>query len=94
MHAAKGVMPDADLRVECYSGYKADERPLRIWLRGKPLGVETVEDRWYSPGVTFFRVLVTGGDRYLLKRCEAQQTWELEGFRTAGKESVVPRKFA
>jgi hypothetical protein len=77
-------MPEAFLRVECYSGYKADERPLRIWLRGECLDVESVEDRWYSPGVTFFRVQVTGGDRYLLKRREAQETWELEGFRAAG----------
>jgi hypothetical protein len=81
MPGAKDAMPEAGLRVECYAGYRADERPLRIWLRGKCVAVETVEDRWYSPGVTFFRVLVTGGDRYLLKHYEAQETWKLEGFR-------------
>jgi len=80
---AKGAVPEAPLRVEYYASYKADERPLRIWVRGKCLAVEMVEDRWYSPGVSFFRVLVTGGDRYLLKYYEAQETWELEGFRAA-----------
>jgi len=24
-----------------------------------------IEDRWYSPGATYFRVLVDDGDRYL-----------------------------
>jgi hypothetical protein len=71
------------LRVECYAGYRGSERPLRIWLRDTCLPVEAVEDRWYSPGAIFFRVVVAGGDRYLLKHNEAQQTWELEGFRSA-----------
>ena len=78
-----------ELRVECYAGYKADERPQRIWLRHACLEVETVEDRWYSPGATFFRVVVTGGDRYLLKYYEAQKTWELAAFRAAASASVV-----
>ena len=77
-------MVDSRVRVECYAGYKADERPMRIWLRDTCLEVEEVEDRWYSPGVTYFRVVVAGGGRYLLKYDEAQETWELEGFRAAG----------
>jgi len=76
-------MVEDGLRVECYSGWKADERPTRIWLRGVCLEIEEVEDRWYSPGVTFFRVIVAGGDRYVLKCCEGQERWELEGFRAA-----------
>jgi hypothetical protein len=81
MPGARTTVSEPSLRVECYAGFKADERPLRIWLRGHCLDVEAVEDRWYSPGVTFFRVVVTGGDRYVLKHNEAQDTWELEGFR-------------
>jgi len=41
-----------------------------------------VEDRWYSPGETYFRVRVEGGDRYVLKHVEAQDVWSLEGFRS------------
>ena len=78
-------MTEPCLRVDCYAGYKAHERPLRIWLRHGCLEVETVEDRWYSPGVTFFRVVVTGGDRYLLKYYEARECWELSGFRATSR---------
>lgn len=71
------------VRVECYSGYKGDERPLHVWLGGTRLDVESVEDRWYSPGCTLFRVVVGGGHRYLLRHVEGQDTWELQGFRAA-----------
>jgi hypothetical protein len=41
-----------------------------------------VEDRWYSPGETYFRVRVEGGDRYVLKYVEAQDVWSLEAYRS------------
>lgn len=69
------------VEVECYSGYRADERPVRMWLGEETLEVAEVEDRWYSPGETFFRVRVVNGDRYVLRHVEAQDTWSLEAFR-------------
>lgn len=51
-----------EIRVECYSGYRADERPLRFEFRGRPFEVAEVEDRWYSPGAVYFRVRATDGD--------------------------------
>jgi hypothetical protein len=69
------------VEVECYAGYRADERPLRFRLGEETLEVAEVEDRWYSPGETFFRVRVANGDRYVLRHVEAQDTWSLEGFR-------------
>jgi len=42
-----------------------------------------IEDRWYSPGATYFRVLVEDGDRYLLRHEEAQDVWSLAGYRAA-----------
>jgi len=70
------------VEVECYAGYRADERPARLKLGGQTLEVVEVEDRWYSPGETYFRVRVEGGDRYVLKHVEAQDVWSLEGFRS------------
>ena len=45
------------IHVDAYSGFKANQRPLRFWLdaaiRENELtgvyGIETVEDRWYDP---------------------------------------------
>ena len=76
-------MDDLPLRVECYSGHKADERPVRVYFHGQPVEVTSVEDRWYSPGFTFFRVLLANGECYVLRHQEAQDQWTIEAFRAA-----------
>ena len=76
------------LSVECYSGRKADERPVRFWLEGKEYRVETVLDQWYDPESVFYKVRADDGNLYILR----QQTslpggaWELVSFRQTGKE--------
>jgi hypothetical protein len=52
-------------------------------LRAHTLEVVSVEDRWYSPGATFFRVVVEDGDRYVLQHEEAQDHWTLVAYRAA-----------
>jgi hypothetical protein len=44
--------------VESYAGYKADERPLRLRLGEQTLEIVEVEDKWYAPGATYFRLPV------------------------------------
>jgi len=77
-------MSEKLVRVESYAGYKADERPLRMLLDGQMIDVAAVEDRWYSPGSTYFRVLLANGERYVLRRQEAQDVWTIEAFRATG----------
>jgi hypothetical protein len=70
------------IRVESYAGYRSDERPLRVRLEQEVLEVAEVADRWYSPGETYFRVVVANGDHYLLRHVEAQDVWSIEGYRS------------
>lgn len=77
------IMAEASVEVESYSGYRADERPVRFVLGGHLYEVREVEDRWYSPGAKFFRVVADDGGRYVLRHEEAQDTWSLEAFRAA-----------
>jgi hypothetical protein len=72
-----------EIRVECYAGYRADEKPLRFAIRGRPFDVREVDDRWYSPGATYFRVLADDGNFYILRHDEQQDLWTLDGFRAA-----------
>jgi hypothetical protein len=74
-------MTDRIVCVECYAGYKGDERPVRVQLGNEMIDVAEIEDRWYSPGATYFRVRLVNGDRYVLRRAEAQYTWSIEAFR-------------
>jgi hypothetical protein len=71
------------VQVETYSGYRADERSARVTIDGQAHEVAEVEDRWYSPGATFFRVRLANGERYVLRRVEAQEVWVLEAYRSA-----------
>jgi len=69
------------VEVETYSGYRADERPLRFALNGRVYEVREVEDRWYSPRATYFRVLAEDDNRYVLGHDEIRDVWTLEAFR-------------
>ena len=82
-------MSSLRVRVETYSGYKADERPVRVHLNERALDIAAVEDRWYSPGATYFRVLTVDGDRYILRHDDAQDLWSLSAY-TAAKHNAGP----
>lgn len=69
------------VRVECYSGYKADERPLRFWLDEHPYEVVDILDRWYGPDHAYFKVRAADGNVYILRRAaECESEWSLESF--------------
>ncbi len=70
------------IEVESYSGYRADERPMRFVMTGRAYEVVEVEDRWYSPHATFFRVVASDGNRYVVRHDEQQDVWSLEAFRS------------
>jgi hypothetical protein len=74
-------MAEPMVRVECYSGYKADERPMRLHLGARFFQITQIEDRWYEPAATYFRVLLEDGDRYVLRHEEAQDVWTIAGYR-------------
>ncbi|HWY31650.1 MAG TPA: hypothetical protein VNX46_12895 [Candidatus Acidoferrum sp.] len=75
--------------MESYAGYKADERPLRLKLPSQTLEIAEVEDRWYAPGETVFRLRVANGDRYILRHVEAQDVWTLEGYRAGASQQFT-----
>ena len=79
-----------DIRVECYAGYRVDELPLRFVLRGHVFEVAEVEDRWYSRGVTYFRVRATDGNFYVLRHDEGMDVWTLDAFRAAHESGLSP----
>jgi len=71
------------IRVECYSGYRGDQRPVRFILGEQTLEVREVEDQWYSPGAVYFRIRAEDGNMYILRHDEEQDLWTLDAFRAA-----------
>jgi hypothetical protein len=75
------------LKVECYSGYKADERPVRFSFQGKSGGhvfeVRDVLDQWYGADYQCFRVLADDGNFYVLRHQQEEDIWLLDSFRSS-----------
>jgi hypothetical protein len=61
-------MKPMTLIVKCYSGRKADERPVRLWLGGRQYQVETVLDQWYDRESVFYKVRADDGNVYILRQ--------------------------
>ena len=72
------------LKVDCYSGYKADERPLRFTPLGKDsrtYEVKKILDRWYGIGCQCFKVQTDDGGVYIIRHEERDDVWTLDAFR-------------
>jgi hypothetical protein len=69
------------LRVQCYAGRKADERPVRFQLDDRDYLVEEVLDQWYGSDDTFFKVRADDRNLYILRRNTSRDEWTLESFR-------------
>jgi hypothetical protein len=71
------------LRVECYAGAKADERPVRFQLGERDYMVDEVLDQWYGPDDVFFKVRTDDGNLYILRCNTSADEWTLESFPEA-----------
>ena len=73
------------LRVECYAGHKADQRPQAFTLGDRRFHVEEVLDQWYGPEGTYYRVRADDGNLYVLRHNQnpLDDAWTLESFRRA-----------
>jgi hypothetical protein len=72
-----------NLRVQCYSGWKDEERPVRFQLGERDYMIEEIVDQWYGPDDAFFKVRTDDGNLYILRRraSSAEVEWSLEAFR-------------
>jgi hypothetical protein len=88
------------VQVECYAGYKADERPLRFRLVGplrpadqpasaaRTFEIIEVLDQWYGVGYQCFKVLADDGNLYILRHNQQEDAWTLDSFRQGSETST------
>ena len=77
-------MNDQKIQVECYSGFKADERPVAFTHHGVRHEITEIVDRWYEGGprsgrlvFTYFKVKTVDGKIYFLCYSPESDTWSL-----------------
>lgn len=71
---------DQPVEVDCYSGYKADERPIRFRAGGAVFEIERILDQWRTPDGQCFRIRAAGGD-YILRHYDSVDLWTLHPSR-------------
>ena len=71
MNTGKDFEP---VQVECYSGYKADERPVAFFFQDRRWEISEILDRWYEGGVNpgqpivdYFKVKTADGKVFILR---------------------------
>jgi hypothetical protein len=72
------------IKVECYSGYKANERPLRFYIGNRVLEVKDLLDRWYGEEADYFKLVADDGNKYILKYDREGDSWELTMYSAPG----------
>ena len=72
------------IHVECYSGYKANERPVAFTYQGRRREVEEIIDHWYEGGVDpgrpatdYFKVKTTDGEIFILRYLSLFGAWSI-----------------
>ncbi len=65
------------IKVESYSGYKANERPISFFFGGQKLSIVDIIDRWYGMEHDYFKVIADDGRVYLLRWQRLSDYWSL-----------------
>ena len=73
--------PPFHVSVECYSGYRGEETPVRFRLGERVVEVGEIVDRWLAPDHRYFKVRADR-DIYILRNDVNTGDWELVLFET------------
>ena len=72
------------IKVECHSGYKADEYPICFYLNDFKYEIREISDRWYQAKATpdwsvsnYFKVRTASKRVYILKHELRSDQWFL-----------------
>ena len=66
------------VRVECYAGYRGEEKPRRFFREERKLEIIQVLDRWLDPNHRYFKVRADDEEVYLLRHDPNTGEWELD----------------
>ena len=68
------------IRVECYAGYRGDERPQTLVLGDRRIEVAEVIDQWLAPDHRYFKLRDADANLYIVRYSATDDSWELTLF--------------
>jgi hypothetical protein len=72
------------VRVECYAGYRGEQRPLRFYLKQRCIEVVEIIDQWHGPDYRYCKVRGDDDGVYILRHAMEDGYWELTMFSRGG----------
>jgi hypothetical protein len=70
------------IQVECYSGYKSNERPIAFTFQNRRWEISEIVDRWYEGGVkpddpviNYFKIKTNDGTIFILRYLANSDNW-------------------
>lgn len=78
------------LKVERFSGYELNRRPVAFSLMDRRYEIKDVVDRWYGEGASYFKVKADDDNIYLLKYDEWEDRWEFVFYQNPKKLNLLP----
>ena len=70
------------IQVNCYSGYKSNERPIAFAYQGRRLEIVEIVDRWYEGGVKpddpviyYFKIKTHDSNIFILRYVASSDSW-------------------
>ena len=73
------------VRVECYSGYRVNERPVAFSYEGRRWEISEILDRWYEggldpgrPEINYFKVRTSEGRDFILRYLSLFDVWSIQ----------------
>lgn len=65
-----------NITVECYSGYKANERPINFFIDIEKYVIDEIIDQWGGEDHTYFKVRADDQSVYILRYNLHEDKWE------------------
>lgn len=76
------------VKVECYAGYRGEERPLRFYLNKRCIEVSDILDQWVGPDYRYFKLRGNDEGIYILRHSNDMDMWEITLFDSGKREET------
>ena len=77
------------IKVQCYSGYTVNKKPMAFSLHNSTYQVSEIIDRWYGDNSVYFKVKADDENIYLLKYDKFEDKWDLVFYQNPKKLDVL-----
>ena len=81
-------MVKISLKVETYSGYKADERPVSFALVNRTFQVKEILDQWYGVDHTYYKLIADDSNLYIIRHDREMDEWEMVMMEAAPEKTA------